>query len=81
MNSADRILTGISSRMSGLKTVDEINSYFASDLMIEKVRNIIEQLDELDESVKVDDVQSRLKTTREDAVRQLRDKNELYVDG
>ena len=81
MNSADRILTGIASRMSGLKTVDEINSYFASDLMIEKVRSIIEQLEELDESVKVDDVQSRLKTTREDAVRQLRDKNELYVDG
>ena len=35
----------------------------------------------MSESVKVDDVQSRLKTVREDTVRQLRDKNELYVDG
>lgn len=81
MSSADRILTGIQSRMSGFETVDEINSYFASDLMIDKVRDIVGQLSELDESVKVDDIQSRLKTVREDAVRQIRDKNELYVDG
>lgn len=81
MSSADRILTGIQSRMAGFETIDEINSYFAADLMIEKVRDLIEQLEELDESVKVDDIQSRLKTVREDAVRQLRDKNELFVDG
>jgi hypothetical protein len=81
MSSAERILTGIQSRMAGFETVEEINSYFAADLMIEKVRDIIEQLGELEESVKVDDIQSRLKTVREDAVRQLRDKNELYVDG
>ena len=49
--------------------------------MIDKVRDIIGQLTEMDESVKVDDVQSRLKTVREDTVRQLRDKNELFVDG
>ncbi len=81
MSAADRILNGIRSRVSNFETVDEINSYFASDLMIDKVRNIIDQLAELDESVKVDDIQSRLKTTREDSVRQLRDKNELYVGG
>lgn len=81
MSSAERILTGIQSRMAGFETVEEINSYFAADLMIEKVRDIVEQLGELDESVKVDDIQSRLKTVREDAVRQLRDKKELYVDG
>ena len=78
---ADRILNGIKSRVSKFETVDEINSYFASDLMIEKVRDLIEQLQELDESVKVDDIQSRLKTVREDTVRQLRDKNELFIDG
>ena len=81
MSSAERILTGIQSRMAGFETVEEINSYFAADLMIDKVRDIVEQLGELEESVKVDDIQSRLKTVREDAVRQLRDKKELYVDG
>ena len=36
---------------------------------------------ELEDSVKVDDIQSRLKTIREDAVRQLKDRQELFVDG
>ena len=81
MSAADRILGGIRSRVSGFDSIDQINSYFASDLMIDKVRDIVDSLGELDESVKVDDVQSRLKTIREDAVRQLKDRNELYVDG
>ncbi len=81
MNAADRILKGIRSRVSNFESVEEINSYFASDLMIDKVRDIVEKLDGLGESVKVDDVQSRMKTIREDTVRQLRDKQELFVDG
>ncbi len=78
---SDRILKGIRSRVANFDSVDEINSYFSSDLMIDKVRDIVGELEELDESVKVDDIQSRLKTIREDTIRQLRDKNELYVDG
>ena len=35
----------------------------------------------LEDSVKVDDIQSQLKTIREDAVRQLKDRQELFVDG
>ena len=81
MSAADRILKGIRNRVANFESVDEINSYFASDLMIDKVRDIVSELEELDESVKVDDIQSRLKTVREDTIRQLRDKNELYVDG
>jgi hypothetical protein len=81
MGAADRILKGIRSRVSNFKSVDEINSYFSSDLMIDKVRDIVSELETMDESVKVDDIQSRLKTVREDTIRQLRDKNELYVDG
>lgn len=80
-NAADRILKGIQSRISNFEDVNDINSYFASDLMIEKVRDITKQLGELDETVKVDDIQSRLKTIREDAVQQLRDKKELFVEG
>lgn len=81
MSAAERILGGIKTRIGSLKTVNEINSYFASDLMIDKVRDIVEQLKDLDDAVKVDDIQSRLKSTREDAVRQLKDKQELFVDG
>lgn len=81
MSAADRILGGIKTRISNFDSVNEINSYFAADLMIEKVRDIIDKLKELDDAVKVDDIQSRLKSTREDAVRQLKDKHELFVDG
>ncbi|MCO6456506.1 MAG: DNA repair ATPase [Pirellulaceae bacterium] len=78
---ADRILKGIKSRVDQLQTVNEIHAYFAADLMIDKVRDLVRQLQELDDSVKVDDIQSRLKTIREDAVRQLKDRRELFVGG
>lgn len=81
MSAADRILKGIKSRVDSMESVNDINGYFASDLMIEKVRDIVEELKELDDSVKVDDIQSRLKTIREDAVRQLKDRQELFVGG
>jgi len=78
---ADRILKGIKTRVESLESINEINGYFASDLMIEKVRDIVKQLQELDDAVKVDDIQSRLKTVKEDAVRQLKDRQELFVEG
>ena len=81
MNAAERILKGIKARVESLESVDEIYAYFASDLMIEKVRDIIDQLTELDDSVRVDDIQSRLKSIREDATRQLKDRQELFVGG
>ena len=78
---AERILKGVKTRVDSLEAINDIHGYFAADLMIEKVRDIIGQLDDLGDSVKVDDVQSRLKTIREDAVRQLKDRQELYEDG
>ena len=81
MAAADRILKGIKARVEKMESVAEIEGYYAADLMIEKVRDIVRQLAELGDSVKVDDIQSRLKTTREDAVRQLKDRQDLYEDG
>ena len=78
---ADRILKGIDTRANAMESTDEIAAYFAGDLMVEKVRDIIEQLQELDDAVRVEDLQSRLKTVREDATRQLKDRQDLYEDG
>lgn len=80
-SAAERILNGVKTRVNNLSTINEINSYFASDLMIDKIRDIMEQLTELEDNVRVDDIQSRLKTVKEDAVRQLKDRQELFVDG
>ncbi|MGC6466636.1 MAG: DNA repair ATPase [Akkermansiaceae bacterium] len=81
VKSAERILSGIKHRLEGFGEINEINGYFASDLMIEKVRDIIEELIELGDAVKGDDIQTRLNTTRDDAVRALKDRKELFVDG
>jgi len=81
VKSAERVLGGIKNRVGSFKEVNEINGYFAGDLMIEKVRDMIDQLIKLGDSVKADDIQTRLKTIREDTVRQLKDRKELYVDG
>jgi uncharacterized phage infection (PIP) family protein YhgE len=79
--SANRILQGIQTKASSLKSVDEILAYFASDLMVEKARAIIDQLRALDDTVRAEEIESRLKTVREDTVRQLKDRSELYEDG
>lgn len=81
VKSAERVLSGIKHRADAFKEINEINGYFAGDLMISKVRDIIEQLDELGDSVKAADIQTQLKTLKEDAVRQLKDRKDLFVDG
>ncbi|GGK86617.1 ATPase AAA [Rufibacter glacialis] len=78
---ADRILKAVQSRLGKLDTVADINGYFASDLMMEKVRTTVDELLAMGDTVKADSIQSRLKTLREDAVRQLKDKSELFVGG
>ncbi|MEK6239044.1 MAG: AAA family ATPase, partial [Planctomycetales bacterium] len=81
VSASERILNGIQSRVERFEEVNEIHGYFAADLMVEKVRDLVAKLIDLDDSVRADDVQSRLKTVKEDAIRQLKDRQELYVDG
>ncbi len=81
LSSADRILKGIRTKVGSLKEVEAINAYFASDLMVDKVRDIVARLVEIEDPVKADEIQSRLKTLKEEAVRQLKDKQDIFVDG
>ena len=80
-NSALRILNGIKNKASSFKTVLEVNGYFASDLMVDKVRDIVKKLIDLKDSNKADDIQSRLNAQKEEVVRQLKDKLELFTEG
>ncbi len=75
---AERILNGIKNRATTFKTVAEINGFFASDLMIDKVRDTIKQLGELGDTNKAGDIQTQLKTIQEESLRQLRDKQDLF---
>lgn len=78
---AHRILEGIASRSARIDSPTELLAFFASDLMVDKVRRIAEQLRELGDSVRRDDLLSRLKSIADDALRQERDRRELLSDG
>ena len=80
-NSSERIIKGIANRLQAFGSVEEINGYLATDIMAEKVRDIISQLRELGDTVKADEITAKLKTLKENAIRQLKDRQELYVKG
>ncbi|MEH0155223.1 DNA repair ATPase [Limibacter armeniacum] len=80
-SAAERILKGIRNKLKSIKEINEINSYFASDLMVDKVRDMIKKLHEIEDAPKAEDLQSQLKTLKEDAVRQLKDRQDLFVGG
>ncbi len=77
--SAERIVKAVKNRLLQLDDVSEINGYMASDLMVEKARNLIAQLLELGDSIKADDIQSKLNAAKDEALRQLKDKKELFA--
>ncbi|GAB3638205.1 DNA repair ATPase [Hymenobacter arcticus] len=79
--SAERIIKAVQNRLARLETLDAINGYFAADMLVEKVRQTVQELLDLGDPVKADELQSHLKTVREDAVRQLKDRAELFTDG
>ena len=78
---AERILNGIQNRAKSFKEVKEINAFFAADLMIDKVRDLIAQLIDLEDSNKANALQTQMKSLKEEAIRQLRDKQDLFVNG
>lgn len=80
-DSSERIIAGISSRLMSLDSIEKINGYLATDIMAEKVRDIISELRALGDQVKADEIASKLKALKENSIRQLKDKKELYLDG
>ena len=78
---AGRVIAGIERRAAGLKSVDDANAYFAADAMVIKVRDMASKLREHGDDVKADDVETRLKSAKDQAIRQLRDKLDLFDGG
>ncbi|KOS07235.1 AAA family ATPase [Flavobacterium akiainvivens] len=78
---AARILKNVAAKALTLNSADEINGYFASDLMIAKLRDLTAQLIELEDTGKAEAIETQLKAAREDALRKLKDRQELYEDG
>ena len=79
--SAERILTSLRNRVVSFGKAEEVHAHLASDVMAAKLRDLIAELRNLGDSVRGDELNTRLKTLREDAIKQIRDKAELFSDG
>ena len=80
-DAAERILINLKRRSQKFTEVDELNTYFASDALVLKVKELAVHLRELDDSVKADNIESQLKSAKDQAVRALRDKTDIFEDG
>jgi ATPase involved in DNA repair/ATPase family associated with various cellular activities (AAA) len=78
---ATRVLEGVARRATTLGTADEVNAYFASDAMVQKLRDIVAELGTLGDSVKADELEAKLKTAKQDALRGQRDRADLFEGG
>lgn len=80
-DAAARILASIEKRSLSISNQDELNTYFASDALVQKIQELIEQLKALDNAVKADDVDARFKAIKGQALRALRDKSDIFEAG
>ncbi|MFE0824706.1 DNA repair ATPase [Streptomyces sp. NPDC058847] len=79
--SADRVLTTIVRRASALADADAVTTYFTSDPMPAKVRRTADELRGLGDEIRAEELDGRLKSARQQALRALRDRTDLYADG
>ncbi|MEV5015860.1 DNA repair ATPase [Streptomyces sp. NPDC053780] len=78
--SAGRVLDTIARRASTLADADSVTTYFTSDPMPAKVRRTADELRGLGNQVAAEELDGRLKSARQQALRALRDRTDLYAD-
>jgi hypothetical protein len=81
LSAADRVLEGIVRRASTLQDNEKLNTFFASDPMVMKVRDLGDKLRAQNSDVKAEELLARLKVARQDSARGLRDRQELFEGG
>ncbi|MEV0613345.1 DNA repair ATPase [Nonomuraea sp. NPDC050404] len=79
--SAERILGSITRRLAALPSLDEVNTYFATDPMVAKVRSAAGELRGLGDAVRAEELDGRIKAAQQEAGRALRDRLDLFSDG
>ncbi|MEW2357556.1 DNA repair ATPase [Spirillospora sp. NPDC029432] len=79
--SADRILAGVRRRAAALDSLDDVNTYFGTDAMVERLRAVAAELRELGDVARAEELDGRLRAARQEAGRALRDRHDLYDGG
>lgn len=70
-----------SSGTTGFSDETALNTYFASDSLVQKVRGMVKDLHGLGFSVKADDIEARLKAIQVESFKNLKDKSDLFEQG
>lgn len=78
ISAATRTLDRVAERAQTMPSADDVNAFFAADPMVGRVRKLVEDLRELGEPVRADELQSQLGASRDRAVRALRDRQDLF---
>ncbi|MDE3723083.1 DNA repair ATPase [Nocardiopsis sp. N85] len=76
--SAERVLEGVHRRVSTLGTLEDVNTYFASDAMVTRLRRTVEEMRDLGDTVRAEELEGRILAARQEAGRALQDRTDLY---
>ncbi|OJY84794.1 MAG: AAA family ATPase [Sphingobacteriales bacterium 40-81] len=76
-----RVLKNIENKAQSFNDKESIYAFFSTDLMIDKVRSLVNDLRDLGDVAKAENLENLVKVTQENALRSLKDKTELFVDG
>jgi hypothetical protein len=78
---AQRIIKGIVKKAETLTSQEQINGYFAGDLMMGKLRDLAQQLRDMEDAGRAETIETSMKSAKEEALRKLKDKQELFEEG
>ncbi|MEU6914075.1 DNA repair ATPase [Streptomyces olindensis] len=78
--SATRVLRTVARRAAAQPDADAVATFFTSDPLPAEVRRIAGELRDLGDQVRAEELDGRLKAARQEALRALRDRTDLYTD-
>jgi MoxR-like ATPase len=76
-----RVLRNIENKAQSLNDKENIYAFFSTDLMVDKVRNLMAELKDLGDVAKAENLENLLKVSQETALRNLKDRTDLFADG
>ena len=76
-----RVLKNVENKAQSFNNKESIYAFFSTDLMVDKIRNLVVELKDLGDVAKAENLENLLKVSQETALRNLKDKTDLFVDG
>jgi hypothetical protein len=78
VRSAERLLKTIEHRATTMKSGEDLETYLATDPLVQKLLRLKSDLLELGDTVQADDIDAQLKAIHSNSRRQIRDANDLF---